>query len=325
MKTGLLHMLFKASMVYFLALMAAFLPAASFAESSQNLTLMKVVELRPGDVINFLGGPAAHAVSGDTYGHTAMYLGIVDGEKKFLDFTTTKTNLGKGLYKGRILNAEEFLSANSTGVLRHTEFDVFRLDPANPSYKVNQPILVKQAQDIAQKGVWGVTTECASAVAKALSVATGTKVNVLRPDGYAESNQFVSASPVRVKIETALSELKGVPDSGKINGIWSGEAVSSESFKFDVTLKLQNVTGGTGDFGGECGGDLSGGYQGNGTYVYRLVITYGRRTRVEEDGCVDGTIKLVLGSENIVDYSWHGTDVDGTALSSHGTLFKRGQ
>lgn len=74
-------------MVSFSALVAAFLPAASFAGESQNLILLRNTELQPGDVINFKSGWGAFLGIGE-YGHTAMYLGIDPDrgqEKVFLE------------------------------------------------------------------------------------------------------------------------------------------------------------------------------------------------------------------------------------------------
>lgn len=314
MKTNVFQAITSALIVYFLALMAGLIPSVSFADNgSQTLTIQNVT-LQPGDVINFEGGVATHLGPNDTYGHTGMYLGIVDGQKKFMDFTTTKNKKTNDPYRGRISSAEQFLSDN-TG---HKTFYVYRL---NGAYTVSPERLVAKAKYIAEHQTWGVNADCASAAASALSAATGKDIKTFRPDAYADSHQFDPVS-LPIKIGTALNELKGIPDNGLINGTWSGTALSSESQRFGVTLHIQNVTGGTGNFEG-CGGTLSGGSSGGNLYVYRLNITFGRRTKVDESGCVDGTIQLTLrDSGKEADYRWNGSDVDGTPMFSEGVLHK---
>jgi hypothetical protein len=326
MKTKVLKTFIGVSMVYFLTLTAAFLPTTSFAENSQNLTI-QTVELHPGDVINFLGGPATIGGANYTWGHSAMYLGIVDGEKKFLDFTTTKKNKAKYPYLGRILNAEEFLSENYKGWMGHTEFDVFRLSDTNT--KVNQEILAKKAQEFANdRNSWSPTNNCAHVVAKVLTAATdpNTEIKVENPSGFAEEVAggfgFYQLANGRVNIQAALNEVKEIPVTDSIIGTWEGSAISSQSLRFGVTLKIQNVTGGTGYFEG-CSGTLSGTSSGGNVYLYNLNITEGRRTTVEESGCVDGTIILTLKNDGRdADYHWDGRDVDGTSMSSDGELHK---
>lgn len=320
MKKIVFQAIIKISIIYLLVVIAGLIPTASFADDNQNLTIQNV-ELHPGDVINLRDGAAIYINAGDTGGHAAMYLGIVDDKQKFLDFTITKKIAGEdGKFRGRILNAEEFLNASSKS---HADFDVFRLK----DMKVEQGKLAAAAKKIAEKQNWvlpsvnGFSTTCAGAVAQVLSASTPKPIGfTYRPDRLTDENGlFERTSPVTVNIGAALSEIKGVDN---IIGTWNGTALSSESQRFNVNLTIQNVAGGTGDFGG-CGGTLSGGSAGSNVYRYNLNITDHRRTTIEESGCVDGTVILNLrdGGRD-ADYRWDGRDVDGTQMFSDGVLHK---
>ena len=300
---------------------ALMISSACFADDGQNLVIQNVI-LEPGDVISFLGGGGSAVIPGDTYGHTGMYLGVdpVTNEKVFLDFTTDK----EGPYRGRISGAKKFLSENSS----HIEFDVHRL---NDNSMVDQEKLIAQAKDIAENKEFGALIDCANASSRTLSAATGLDIIAIRPDMYTENSQFRQASPVRINIEKALGELGGAPDDGVVNGTWAGSATSvtenTERVDFTVTLHIQNVTSGTSRVdwnGGYCAGVLSGGYEGNQTYSYQVHYTEGNlRTSMQEQGCLDGSVRLVLGSDGIAHYTWNGTDLDGTAASVGTVLEKK--
>ena len=204
------------SMVSFLLLIAVFFPPSFFAQPGHNLIIMNEdrtpVELQPGDVINLSGGIATVTGATTIWGHSAMYLGLVDGEKKFLDFTTPKkehTN-ENDLYQGRILNLKEFLSENQS----HKEFNVFRFLNISTTtiIEVDQPILVAKAKKIAQKEKWTPINNCARVVAKVLSAATkGRKFNVRAPDGFDNASEFYQPAPGKVNIKAALKNLEQVP------------------------------------------------------------------------------------------------------------------
>lgn len=293
------------SMVYFLALIAAFLPTASFADDNQNLTI-QTVELHPGDVINFRNGPATFMDYNDTWGHSAMYLGIVDGEKKFLDFTTNKN---KSLYKGRILNEKDFLFDNSHGFLKHEEFDVFRLSDTNT--KVNQDILVKKAQDIARDTKWTPRTNCSRVVAEVLSAATDTEIKVRTPSGFAEGVEggfgFYQLANGRVNIATALNERQGVQISGEWRGAYSYDDSerAGEEVNFTMTVNQQGsaISGRIRD--NEIGGaTFSGNFDAN-TMQINFTKTYGGdKPQVAYSGSVSGN--TAAGRWHIGDYagSW---------------------
>ncbi len=253
MKTKAFQTIIGVSMVCFLALIEAFLPTSSFAEESHNLIIQienqPPVELQPGDVINLSGGIATGTGLTTIWGHSAMYLGIVDGEKKFLDFTTPKKEHSNknDLYKGRILNKKEFLTEN----LSHKEFNVFRLSDSNT--KVDQEILAAEAMNIAREGKWTPVNNCSRVVAEVLSMATiattGTQIDVKTPDGFDIDSGFYQPAAGRVNIKVALNELQKAPL--QISGEWRGtytyddpERVG-EIVEFTMTVNQQgsNISG----------------------------------------------------------------------------------
>jgi hypothetical protein len=213
MKTKVFQTLIRGSMVFFLLLIAVFRPTSSFAENSHNLIIQDEngtpLELQPGDVINLSGGIAILTGVTTIWGHSAMYLGIVDGKKMFLDFTTPKkehTNKND-LYQGRILNEIDFLSEN----LSHEKFDVFRFISSNTEtiIKVDQCILATEAKKIAKDGTWFLINNCAHVVANILSAATNdTQFDVWTPDGFDKTSWFSQLAGGRVNIKAALNNAK---------------------------------------------------------------------------------------------------------------------
>lgn len=113
-----------------------------------------------------------------------MYLGkdAGTGNPMFLDFTTSKP--GRGEFWGRIFSEEEFLRDN----IGHKEFDVYRLN-VDLSFDIPMPVeklqkaatdspippekLFTAARDIAVNKSFGTLIDCANAVSRVLSAATG--------------------------------------------------------------------------------------------------------------------------------------------------------
>lgn len=211
------------AVVCLLALILGLMPTLSRADNTgQNLTIQNVT-LQPGDVINLRGGFASYVNPGDTGGHAAMYLGLVDERQKFLDFTTTKKAEGENaIFRGRILDVEEFLNASAKS---HDDFDVYRIKDA----EVIQEKLAAAAKHIAEKQNWVIpsadsfSTTYAGAVAQALSAATNKKIGfTYRPDALTDENGlFKRTSPITVNLRTALNERLGVQISGTWRGTYS--------------------------------------------------------------------------------------------------------
>lgn len=299
MKTNAFQATIKILAGYFLAFLAVLLPVDLMAmDNNQNLFIQNV-ELRPGDVINLLGGPGAQVFAGDDYGHTAMYLGIVDGEKKFLDFTTTK---GKDVYKGRILSEKNFLSENSEEHrLGHESFDVYRVE-----YEVAQDKLVKEARAIAKAGIWGLSADCASAVARSLSVATGQNIVALRPDKYAETDQFKPVG-MRINIRAAMNEVPGAQISGEWRGSYRYDDRDRTGEVVDFTMSVHQqgsvISGSIRD--SEVGSaNIYGSFNAE-TMQIHFTKSYGdNKPQVAYDGAVSGN--AAAGRWHIGDYagSW---------------------
>jgi len=225
MKKKVLQTVIGLALVYFLALVLAFLPTATLADDdSQNLVLLGNVILQPGDVINFKGGGGAFLSTGE-YGHTGMYLGkdTATGEKIFLDFTTNKN----GPFRGRISNEEKFLTDN----ISHVEFDVYRL---NGRYALNQEKLVESAKDISTNKNFGALIDCANAASRALSVAANIPIIKVSPDGFANDLRFAPAT-LTVDIKAALNELRSIPL--QISGEWRG------TYRYDDRTRVGEVIG----------------------------------------------------------------------------------
>lgn len=136
------------------------------------------VPLQAGDVINFTKGPftTAHV---QTYGHTALYLGVdpQTGKPTFLDFSITKGDPARA-FRGRILAEQEFLTYNAKS---HPSFDVFRLRDTST---LDQHSLLQEAKRIAVTGTWPTTNLCSSAAAAVLSKASGRVIDVKTPNGF---------------------------------------------------------------------------------------------------------------------------------------------
>lgn len=186
-------------MVTFSALAAVFLPTSAFSKESQNLRILTITELQPGDLINFSGGWGAFLGAGE-FGHTGMYLGKnpKTGEKVFLDFTTSKKGRKKTEFHGRISSAEEFLTDN----IKHEEFSVYRFDGPYKSPDF-QERLFDSATDIARDKTYGNFTDCASAATRALSDATGSSIIIFNPNKIPDEFKLVALS---VNIKDALAE-----------------------------------------------------------------------------------------------------------------------
>lgn len=303
MKTKALQTFIGLSMVYFLALISAFLPTATFADDdSQNLILLGNVILQPGDVINFKGGGGAFLSTGE-YGHTGMYLGKdttatgEKGEKIFLDFTTNKN----GPFRGRISNEEKFLTDN----ISHVEFDVYRL---NGRYALNQKKLVESAKDISTNKNFGALIDCANAASRALSVAANIPIIKVSPDGFANDLRFAPAT-LTVDIKAALDELREAPL--QISGEWLGtysyddrERIGEEvGFTLTVNQQGSEITGRVRD--SEVGSaNIVGTFNAETMQIY-FTKTYGDdNPQVAYNGTVSGN--TAAGRWHIGDYagSW---------------------
>ena len=214
MKIKVFQALIGVPVICFLTLMAGLLPADSFAaDDSQNFVIQNAT-IQPGDVINFQNGPFTYLGSNLDYGHTGLYLGRVNGEPAFMDFTTRKDNAKNDEYHGRISNAAKFLSDN----LGHGEFNVYRL---NGDYDMDRDKLVAKAQEIARDSTWQLWNNCAQNTAKALSAALPPEaaVKVLQPDDDTNLEQFVPVS-LSINIKEALKETQKVPT--QVSGTWYG-------------------------------------------------------------------------------------------------------
>ena len=186
----------------FSAIVLAFL-WVSFA-FGQTLTYQGVM-LKPGDVINFHEGNVVR-YSGKlvSYGHSAMYLGKNPntGKQCFLDFNID--NKGR-----RIPSEQEFLTTNAR---HHVSFDVFRMKDCS---QLNQGRLLEAARQIVQKNynLGGHTKNrenCASAIAYALSKATGKRITLQSPDDFLKDNfgRHPQLKGKSINIQAALRETR---------------------------------------------------------------------------------------------------------------------
>lgn len=303
MKTKVFQALIRVSMVYLLVLIAGLLPADSFAaDNSQNLVIQNAT-IHPGDVINFQNGPFTYLGSNLEYGHTGLYLGMVNGEPMFMDFTTRKDNAKDDEYHGRISSAAKFLSDN----LGHGEFNVYRL---NGNYNIDQDKLVKKAQEIARNSTFRLWNNCAQNTAKALSAALPPEASVraLQPDNYTNIEQFVPVS-LSINIKDALNEVQRV--SLQISGEWHGTYYyddrerAGEEVNFNMTVNQQGsaISGSISDT--EVGTAMFFGTFNAKTMQINFTKTYGGdKPQVAYSGAVSGN--TAAGRWHIGDYagSW---------------------
>jgi hypothetical protein len=166
-----------------IAALGSLLANRAAAQTSDSITYQGIT-LRPGDVIDFLGG-AATTLNYQQYGHASLYLGVdaQTDQRVFLDFSTTKGSLAEHVqgtpqpFFGRILGESAFLRWN---LQSHDSFDVFRLK-GSPS--INQHVMLQEAKLISASESWGLSGDvCSSAVAKVLSKATGASIGAFTPD-----------------------------------------------------------------------------------------------------------------------------------------------
>ncbi|MFZ2031036.1 MAG: hypothetical protein WAU68_12050 [Vitreimonas sp.] len=149
------------------------------------------VTLRPGDVIDFLGGVVT-TLDFQRYGHAALYMGVdpSTGQRTFLDFSTTKGGIVEHIFGssrpfyGRILNENDFLRWN---LQSHTSFDVFRL---RGSPAIDQRIMFREARRISNDRSWGFSgSVCSSVISEVLTSATGITIHGFSPDNLS-TGQF---------------------------------------------------------------------------------------------------------------------------------------
>lgn len=159
------------------------------------------VVIRPGDVIDFVGGgvTVASAIATGapmTYGHTSLYLGVdKQGVRWFLDFTTTKDLAQANL--GRILSERAFFATNSE---HHPSFDIFRLEGAHPRL-ADQNRLLFEARQVAANNKWfGLSNVCSTAAAEVLAkVDPSVKIKIVAPDDFAKPPfQKITRRPIAI-------------------------------------------------------------------------------------------------------------------------------
>lgn len=168
--------------------------------------------LQPGDVLNMHQG-AATTGGAQTYGHTALYLGIspITGEPTFLDFSTWKDGMEHVAFHGRILAERDFLRYSAR---THNSFDLFRHAAAG---RIDRRRMWDEAVRIAKDQTYfferGGSTwveVCSSAAARALSAGLGENVlpgAFTAPDEVAESPAFTRVTGGRtIAFEVAIRD-----------------------------------------------------------------------------------------------------------------------
>lgn len=294
------------------------------AQESEQIRYQGVT-IQPGDVITFHGGGATtgHLL---VYGHASLFLGIdpQTGKRTFLDFSTTKggaTQIVFGTsrpFNGRILGEQEFLSYNGK---YHQSFDVFQLQNRS---NLDQREMLREAKRLSATEKYGVYGEvCSSTVAAVLSKATGTKIDVFSPDGFGQDAHFHKNPQLAgktINIQAALREVGSGSDP--IIGRWSGQAyqpVGGSRQYYPMNMQIDSPSHGRTDYPSlSCGGALSGGPSGGGSYSYQESITYGGIT-AEKSGCIDGHITVTVVDHDNISISWSGS-YQGQSITVSGTL-----
>jgi hypothetical protein len=201
------HTTISFAVFFILGIGELFAPSTARAQESDLITYQGA-EIKPGDVINFLGGEFTKVPGLNlTYGHSALYLGVdpQTGHRSFLDFHAGTPD--ERAFSGEILPELDFLTYNTK---EHPSFDVFRLQNAST---LNQHRLLQEAKTIAKNDTWGIRSEvCSDAVAKALSKATGTTIVAKTPDYFLSPpfQRHPQLTGRSINIQAALREAKAL-------------------------------------------------------------------------------------------------------------------
>lgn len=112
------------------------------------------------------------------------------------------------------------------------------------------------------------------------------------------------------------------PPKDPLAGRWSGQLnqpVGGSQQYYQMNMQIDSPNNGRTDYPSlACGGALSGGPTGNGSYSYQETVTRGRATP-EKGGCIDGQITVNFVDNDTIFVSWSGS-YQGKTLTASGNL-----